>query len=180
MGAGHRFLQRSPGSHNTSPHHLRAPPPFALTRTLISVEERALGIDIYLFWDGMTDAEKRAQQTGFRIDAGDVGYLREAYHGGPYATQVLVPEAFHCAQLGAAAAQEAGYDSDDMGAVHIPAATLRGRLEAVCGLVIKRAAKVYGQSLAPESPEVKAFVDFVELAERQEIALRHPRVFASF
>lgn len=139
-----------------------------------------MGIDILLSWDDMTEAERAAQLTGFAIDAGDVGYLREAYHGGPYATHVLVPEAFHCAQMGSAAARAAGFDVDEAAAVHIPAATLRGRLEAVCGVVIKRGARVYGDALTRDSPEVRAFIDFVELAERLEREDRHPRVFASF
>lgn len=42
----------------------------------------------------MTEHERRAQQTGFSVVHGHVGYLREAYHGEPYATRVLVPEAF--------------------------------------------------------------------------------------
>ena len=139
-----------------------------------------MGIDILLSWDGMTEAEQAAQLTGFAIDAGHVGYLREAYHGGPYATEVLVPEAFHCAQLGSAAARAAGFDVDETAAVRIPPATLRGRLEAVCGVAIARAAKVYGDHLTPDSAEVRAFIDFVELAERLERSGRHPRIFASF
>lgn len=53
-----------------------------------------MGIDIYLRWKGQTEAEKQAQYTGFSTIAGRTGYLREAYHGGPYATRVLVPEGF--------------------------------------------------------------------------------------
>jgi len=53
-----------------------------------------MGIDIYAEWRNMTPEESNAQITGFDATAGRVGYLREAYHGEPYATQVLVPEAF--------------------------------------------------------------------------------------
>ena len=35
-----------------------------------------MGTDVYLEWDGMTEEEKKAQYTGFSIDAGRVGYLR--------------------------------------------------------------------------------------------------------
>ncbi len=139
-----------------------------------------MGIDILLSWDAMRDTERKAQLTGFRVDAGDVGYLREAYHGGPYATQLLVPEAFHTQQLGVTAARDAGFDVDERAAVYIAGATLRGRLEAVCGVVIRRAAKVYGDALTLDSPEVRAFVDFVSLVERLEREGRCPRVFASF
>lgn len=53
-----------------------------------------MGIDIYLKWDGMDEEAKNAQATGFDTTAGATGYLREAYHGGPYATKMLVREAF--------------------------------------------------------------------------------------
>ena len=42
----------------------------------------------------MTAEEERAQIDCFSVVHGHVGYLREAYHGEPYATRVLVPEAF--------------------------------------------------------------------------------------
>jgi hypothetical protein len=74
-----------------------------------------MGIDIYLEWDGMDDESRKAQCTGFSILAGGVGYLREAYHGGPYATRILVREAF---------------ESDDATA-EIPAAIMRERLTSV-------------------------------------------------
>ena len=53
-----------------------------------------MGIDIYMVWDNQTQEEHEAQLTGFSTVHGHVGYLREAYHGGPYATQLLFPEAF--------------------------------------------------------------------------------------
>lgn len=53
-----------------------------------------MGIDIYLSWKGMTKKEKKAQISGFSVTHGAYGYLREAYHGGPYATKILVREAF--------------------------------------------------------------------------------------
>jgi hypothetical protein len=63
--------------------------------------------------DRLTDAEKKAQITGCSVEHGHVGYLREAYHGEPYATKVLVPEAFEELR------------------VQIHAATLQSRLPAV-------------------------------------------------
>jgi hypothetical protein len=51
-----------------------------------------MGIDVYAKWDGQTDDERKAQITGFSIVHGHTGYLREAYHGEPYATKVLFPE----------------------------------------------------------------------------------------
>ena len=35
-----------------------------------------MGADIYLDWNEKTAEDKEKQNTGFRIDAGDVGYLR--------------------------------------------------------------------------------------------------------
>lgn len=139
-----------------------------------------MGIDIYLSWEDMTEQERRAQLVGFAVDAGHVGYLREAYHGEPYATHVLMPEAFQAAAYRPEEAREAGLDVDERRAVHIPTATLRGRLEAACGIAIERGRKVYGEALTPESPEIRAFVDFVELAERLERQGRCPRVLASY
>jgi hypothetical protein len=71
-----------------------------------------MGIDLYLRWDDQTDAEKNAQITGFSTVAGSTGYLRESYHGGPYATALLAREAF---------------DSETAEA-RIPAAVMRERL----------------------------------------------------
>ena len=69
-----------------------------------------MGINIHASW-GMTEDEKEQQHAAF-LDptAGAKGYLREAYHGEPYATVVLCKEAF---KTGEAA---------------IPAAVLRERL----------------------------------------------------
>jgi hypothetical protein len=46
------------------------------------ITNHRMGIDIYAEWDGMTAAEQKAQISGFSVDRGLVGYLREAYHGG--------------------------------------------------------------------------------------------------
>jgi hypothetical protein len=51
-----------------------------------------MGIDVYVRWRGQTHEEGKAQVTGFSIVSGHVGYLREAYHGEPYATKVMFPE----------------------------------------------------------------------------------------
>ncbi len=139
-----------------------------------------MGIDIYLRWERMTGAEREAQQLGFSVVHGHVGYLREAYHGAPYATRVLMPEAFAVHELGLEAARRKGWDVDDDYAVHVPSATLTGRLEAACGAAIERGREVYDEALTGDSPEVRAFVDFVTLAERLEAEGRCPRVYASY
>lgn len=75
-----------------------------------------MGIDIYLEWDGINEDDKKAQWgTGFSVTSGDAGYLREAYHGGPYATKILCREAFESETCRA----------------EIPAETLRERLTNV-------------------------------------------------
>ena len=86
-----------------------------------------MGISIHAAWPGQTKAERRAQITGFSIAHGHVGYLREAYHGAPYATRALVPEAFEANEYGAA----------------IDAATLRKRLPAVLRIARKRQVTIY-------------------------------------
>jgi hypothetical protein len=54
----------------------------------------SVGIDIYLSWPKMTKKQKEAQRVGFSVYDGNTGYLREAYHGAPYPSKILVREAF--------------------------------------------------------------------------------------
>ena len=110
-----------------------------------------MGIDIYAEWDGMSDADKRAQVTGFSVEHGRVGYLREAYHGEPYATRVLVPESF------------------ETGRAEIPAATLWERLPDALKAAEQRERELYGETDINEIGHVlKSYVDFVELCARKE------------
>jgi hypothetical protein len=126
-----------------------------------------MGIDIYAEWDGMTDGEKEEQaHSWLSADAGANGYLREAYHGAPYATHVLVPEAF---------------DSAD-GAC-IPAATLRERLPETLTTIIERQRVIYQE--ASDSNDtvaaLKSFEEFVELCEGVEEETGTPcRISASY
>lgn len=113
-----------------------------------------MGIDIYMRWKGMTAGEEKAQITGFSVTSGCVGYLREAYHGSPYVTRFLVEEAF---------SSDASIDG-----VPIPAAVLRQRLPGAIRLAIQRGSAVYKEQLTENDPAVRAFIDFVELAERKE------------
>jgi hypothetical protein len=124
-----------------------------------------MGIDVYLRWDGQTEAEKEAQITGYSIVHGHVGYLREAYHGGPYATKTLMPEA---------------WESDDENGVRINASVFRQRLSAVKLIVVKRSAVIYGEELNDDSPEVQSYVKFIELAEAKENEGKNPRVLVSY
>jgi len=113
-----------------------------------------MGIDIYAKWKGQTEEEEKAQFTGFSVEDGHVGYLREAYHGAPYATRHLVAEAF---------------DSPDSEA-KIPAAVLRERLPETIRLAKQRERLVHDRkgSIPDDDPAIKSFTDFVELCERME------------
>jgi hypothetical protein len=123
-----------------------------------------MGIDIYAEWDAITDAEKAAQITGFSVEHGHVGYLREAYHGEPYATKVFVAEAF------------------EHGRAIIPAAALQERLPEVLAIAETREREVYGVTDADEIERVlKSYRDFVALCERKERETGHPcLIIASF
>lgn len=116
-----------------------------------------MGIDIYAEWDGMTAEDRDDQITGFSIEHGDVGYLREAYHGEPYATVELVGEAFVT------------------GRAHISAAVMRQRLPLVLRLAEERERDVYDVTDAKEIEVVlKSYRDFVDLCERKEIETGKP------
>lgn len=78
-----------------------------------------MGIDIYLRWPEMSEEDEKNQYTGTTLN-GNLGYLRESYHGGPYATKILLREAFE----------------SDNGRAEIPAAVMRERLTHVTEPVI--------------------------------------------
>lgn len=99
-----------------------------------------MGIDVYLKWKGQTEADEEAQITGCSTRAGNKGYLREAYHGGPYATKVLCPEAW--------------VDQGD-GGVPLSAAELKKRLPRVVLTALLRDAVVYGSGNDPTSHTMK-------------------------
>jgi len=123
-----------------------------------------MGIDIYAKWRDMTHEENCAQIVGFDTTAGHVGYLREAYHGEPYATRVLVPEAF------------------EEGEAVIPAALLRQRLTEALAVAEQREKTVYGETDPLEIKRVlNSFRNFVELCERKEAETGEPcSIIASY
>jgi hypothetical protein len=88
-----------------------------------------MGIDVFMSWGSGPSFEGN----GARPFRGANGYLREAYHGAPYATLVLVPEAFgdprRVAQaFGVPRVEDAAVGTDSAGYVSIPASVLRSRL----------------------------------------------------
>lgn len=110
-----------------------------------------MGIAIYARWKGQSDAERMTQATYlFTTTDGGKGYLQESYHGEPYATRHLCPEAF-----------------EDDGA-HIPSAVLKERLPRALALTEERERALY-QTGDRELEEVKqSFRDFVALCEAKE------------
>ena len=149
-----------------------------------------MGIDIYMEWDDITDDERKARYTGFDTTAGSVGYLREAYHGGPYATEALVPDAFEWTEnIGKlmANAEAGGAElGDDLltlldRGVPIRAEVLRERLPET---LLKARERI--DTLYPDTPseladrQVAAFIDFVELAEAKQAEGKNIYVYASF
>ena len=125
-----------------------------------------MGIDIYMRWDKQTEDERQGQYTGFNIESGNVGYLREAYHGGIYATKHLVHEAF-------------ADDVPDEGAI-IPSLVLRKRLPETLKLHIQRHRDTYEEVVKETDPSAQSFTDFVELAEELEKSGKHPTIIASY
>jgi len=122
---------------------------------IYSTNNPRMGIDIYLSWRNQEAEEAEAQCTGFSVVSGHVGYLREAYHGEPYATHVLVPEVF----------------GPETSRAQIPAATLRARLPQVLDIAEERERTLYRETDPAAIADVKrSFIDFVELAEAKERA----------
>lgn len=82
-----------------------------------------MGIDVYMNTDVLDEKDRpEGGRTWFEVsgNAGRAGYLREAYHGGPYATRYLVGEAFGDVDFDPRAAigevvntlRDAGFDID--------------------------------------------------------------------
>jgi hypothetical protein len=98
-------------------------------------KERQMGIDVFMTWPGQSQADREAQ--GFMTpptERGGAGYLRESYHGGPYATMVLLPE---------------GWTGDDYAPFQISAAMLRERLPTAVFAALARQEIVYGGNAKP-------------------------------
>lgn len=169
-----------------------------------------MGIDIYLKWPEMTEDDKKSQYTGMSTVHGNVGYLREAYHGGPYATKILCREAFEAenceAEIPAAVMRERltsitepAYGCDGG---HIAAAMLSALMKKTGGEVVgtrnadgrttpmsvedavrTRYVNVYGEKEDSEHVQqvIQSFRDFVALAEQKEAESGRPcTVYASY
>lgn len=112
-----------------------------------------MGIDIYAQWNDQTKDERAAQSSHWlSVESGSVGYLREAYHGEPYATRFLCAEAF----------------ASDTAQARIPAATLRARLDETLRLVEERERTLYEADDQEVERRKRTFRDFVALCEEKE------------
>lgn len=168
-----------------------------------------MGIDVYLKWDGMTEEDTGSQFTGMNPYCGQTGYLREAYHGGPYATKILCREAFEAenceAEIPAAVLRERltnvteparGCNDGHMVAAMFEV-LMRQTGANVAGAPIKSGntqpmtveeavRERYARLYADEGPAaadraVQSFRDFVALAEKKEAELGKPcTVYASY
>lgn len=124
-----------------------------------------MGIDIYAKWKGQTKAQKDKQYTGFSLVSGHVGYLREAYHGEPYATHVMFPECFK---------------SDD-GEARISYSILRSRLPKTLQAVEERCKSIYKTNDQDITRFKQSYIDFVNLCETMEIKKKEPcTIYASY
>jgi hypothetical protein len=87
----------------------------------------------------------------FSTEYGSVGYLREAYHGEPYARKALAPEAF------------------EYGRARIDADTFWKRLPDALNVAETRERTVYGVTDAEDiDRQLKCYRDFVALCARKE------------
>ena len=171
-----------------------------------------MGIDVFLEWDGQDEERAAAnaddKPSWFCATDGHVGYLREAYHGGPYATKILVREAFEAencrAEIPAAVMRERltqitepayGADGGHFGAalllqLAVQAGLTTDRQSIPSGVTtpmsVEDAVRTRYKTLYNSDDEtietaVQSFRDFVELAERKEKELKKPcTVYASY
>jgi hypothetical protein len=121
-----------------------------------SQPDTVMGIDAYLLWSQEDAADPDAWIDKYCGYTGADGYLREAYRGGPYATKVLLAEAF---------------DPENDGSVSIPAEVLRARLPRVLAMVREKNA-AHGSSAVDAA--IQEYIDFVELAERVQAETNEP------
>jgi hypothetical protein len=123
-----------------------------------------MGIDIYAHWrDQSNEAKAKQSEAWLSTGAGGAGYLREAYHGAPYATKYLCAEAF------------------ETGKARISAAILRERLPHTLALAEERERKIYESTDETVEDVKQSFREFVALCEEKEKETGEPvLVIASY
>ncbi|NDC55283.1 MAG: hypothetical protein EBZ69_00350 [Alphaproteobacteria bacterium] len=171
-----------------------------------------MGIDVFLEWEGQEEERAAAKAddkpSWFCTTDGHVGYLREAYHGGPYATKILVREAFesdNCrAEIPAAVMRErlttitepvygadGGHDFAAMFLQMALAARATTDIQRIPSgatqpMSVEDAVRIRHKNLYNSDDEhiedvIQSFRDFVTLAERKEAELGKPCVvYASY
>ena len=108
-----------------------------------------MGIDIFARWHGQSADERDEQRRAWlSIDAGGVGYLREAYHGEPYPSRFLCAEAFEAGQAA------------------IAASLLRKRLPRTLELVEEREREVYKADAKAIAAAKQSYAGFCQRPRR--------------
>lgn len=121
-----------------------------------------MGIDVYATWSTQTEEQRDAQlNVWMQAWKGHLGYLREAYHGEPYATRFLCAEAF-----------EKGEGAP------IPCKVLKARLPRALALAEMRERTIYHSRPAAIERTKQSYRDFVALCEAKENETGEP-VFIS-
>ena len=169
-----------------------------------------MGIDVYREWPGPEEERKIKdnQPDWCTTTQGYLGYLRESYHGGPYATKLLVREAFDAekcrADIPAAVMRErlttvttpamnadGGHKAAEAMVAMMQLAGAKsespvirdGRTEAMSveDAVRARYKTLYNSDEEEITEIVQSFRDFVDLAERKEKEHGRPcTVYASY
>lgn len=145
---------------------------FALrSNLLITFPPPIMGIDIYSRWKQQSSLEEKSQITAFDTTAGKTGYLREAYHGGPYVTKYLVAESF---------AEDMQGDDLEHGP-QIPAAVLRERLPTAVLLAMYRNHVVYKEKPDPGTGDINKLSAMLSNIFTKEVRDRtHEEVIEKF
>ena len=129
-----------------------------------------MGIDVYLHKHGESEPYIYSQEKeGFMwgVWNGEHGYLREAYHGGPYATKELLPECW-----------KDGYEGE---LIPIKSSVLKKRLDIVVDTSRERSTILYKEDPEDTDKTAQSFIDFVELASRLEKESGYPcKFYASY
>jgi hypothetical protein len=130
-----------------------------------------MGIDVYLEWKDKDDSD-RGLQTGILAD-GACGYLREAYHGEPYATKLLLKEAF-----------QVNYGNDESYRCRIDSEELEARLPEALKLTAERFFNLYkrgdGNAMDTLKQMLNEIVDFVDKFKQLEAEEQEPFIEVSY
>jgi hypothetical protein len=137
-----------------------------------------MGIEIEMFWKGMTEAEQEAQRTIDGPGCGAVGRLRENYHDGYHFARYLFREAFQATPCDAISdycyKKCKPHDGDyfcgrvNYGIAEIPADRLKRRFPAALEMAIAEWDTPDSWQTENGLAYLQDMGDFVALAERKE------------